>query len=114
MISVPELLLLIQIAGAAGLFWSCFCRLVKTDAETIREIRWAIWFESVAAALVIGAPFLPLLVPELYGEDLFRWQPYTTPKWIWVLLLLAATIMQLVTAKFWRRGPPSDFQRGAA
>lgn len=109
------LLLGVQFVFAAGLFWSCFCRLVKTNAETIREIRLAIWLESVAAALVMGAPILPLVMPaEFLGHGLVRWQPWTTPAWVWVVLLVAATLMQLVTAKFWRNAPPPDFQRGGS
>ena len=108
------LLLLVQTLFAAALLWSCFCRVVKTNAETIREIRWCIVLEACAAGMVLGAPVLPLLIPEFAGRGVFRWQPWTTPAWVWVLLLIAATLMQLVTAKFWRNSPPPDFQRSGA
>lgn len=96
--------LVLQTVAACALLYSCFCRLVRTDETTIREIRLAIWFESVAAGLVIGAPILPL-VPEIPTD----WAPLTTPMWVWLVLLLAATLVQVVTSKFWRDGVPLDF-----
>lgn len=105
------LLVAAQMAFAAGLAWSCFCRLVRTDARTEREIRWAIWLQGVAAGLVLGAPILPLLVPELLGHGHFKWQPWSTPVWVYVVLLISAALMQWTTAKFWRDGPPASFQR---
>jgi len=99
-------LVLLQMVMALGLAYSCFCRLVRTDAETVREVRLAIWFEALAAGLVAGAPIVPLLVPEI------TWSPGTTPRWIWLVLLVAATFVQLVTSRYWRGGIPRDFQKG--
>lgn len=105
-------LLLVQVIFAAGLFWSCFCRLALTDRRTVREIRWAIWLEGVAAGVVLGAPILPLLVPELLGRGPWRWQVGGTPTWAWALLLIAAALVQFSTARHWRRGVPPDFREG--
>jgi len=99
------ILVFVQMICAAALAWSCFCRLVRVDLETHREIRLTIWFEGVVAGLVFGAPILPLMVPEI------SWAPWTTPRWIWLILLAAATLIQLATSKFWRYGVPQDFQR---
>lgn len=99
-------LIVLQMVLAAGLFYSCFCRMVRTDDDTIREIRLAIWFEAVAAGLVFGAPFLPLLVNQL------DWPAGSTPEWVWVILLLATTLMQFVTSRYWRHQPPGPFQKG--
>ncbi len=101
-----DLMLGLQVLAAGSLAWSCFCRLVRTDAETIREVRLAIWFEAMAAGLVMAAPFMPALVPEA------QWTTGTTPRWIWLVLLLAATLVQIVTSKYWRHGVPDDFQKG--
>lgn len=101
-------LLLVQLAFGLALAYSCFCRLVKTDAETIREIRWAICFEGAAGLLVFGAPFMPMLVPELSGA----WRPLTTPLWVWLSVLVACTLVQVATARFLHTGPPADFQQG--
>jgi hypothetical protein len=103
-------LLVLQFALGCALFYSCFCRLTKTNADTVREIRWAILLEAVAAGLVAGAPLLPLMVPQLHGTSPLQWMPWTTPWWIWLVLLLAATLVQLATARYWRFNVPEDFQ----
>jgi hypothetical protein len=108
-------LLLVLIIGAqvsfgVALFYTCFCRLAKTTGHTRREVRWAIILEAAAGGLVAGAPLLPFLVPELNGHGLFKWRPWKTPMWIWLALLVAATLMQFATARFWRGGVPRDFQ----
>lgn len=97
-------LLLLQSAFAAALAWSCFCRLVKMDETTVPEIGLAIWFEGLAAGLVLAAPVMPLLWPELC-----RWTAWTTPPLIWISLVLAAALVQIATARYWRDGVPPDF-----
>jgi hypothetical protein len=104
------ILLLVQIAFGVGLFYTCFCRLTKTDSSTRREIRWAIVLEAAAGGLVAGAPLLPILVPELNGRGALQWRAWSTPTWVWVLVLMAATVLQLSTARYWRGGVPRDFQ----
>lgn len=99
-------MVILQMAVASCLAYSCFCRLVRTDADTIREVRLAIWFQAMAAGLVAGAPILPLLVPEI------TWRPGTTPRWIWLVLLVAGTLVQVVASRYWRKQVPRDFQKG--
>lgn len=106
MTTVDLILVVVQMVLATCLAVSCFCRLVRTDAETIREIRLAIWFEGVAAGLVGGAPILPWLVPEVAN-----WPPGVTPRGIWLVLLVAATSVQIVTARYWKTGVPAVFQK---
>ena len=98
-------LVILQMLLAAALAHSCFCRLVRTDSETIREVRLAIWFEAMAAGLVLGAPVMPLMLPDA------DWDAGTTPTWIWMVLLLAAALVQIVTSRYWRGGVPVDFQK---
>jgi hypothetical protein len=100
-----QLFLFAQMAMAAAMMYSCFCRLTKTNADTHREVRWAFIFEGMCAGLVMGAPVLPALVPEA------RWEPGTTPTAIWLLLLLSVWLVQLVTAQHWKHGVPAHFQR---
>lgn len=100
------LFLMLQAAFAAALAWSCFCRLVKTDSRTVREILLAIWFEGLAAGFVMLAPVMPLLWPAHC-----HWPAWSTPTWIWLLLLLAAGLVQIATARYWRDGVPDDFSR---
>ena len=96
-----------QIVISAALFYSGFCRLCKTNVFTIREVRWALWFESVAAGLVFMAPMLPLAMPEL------DWVAWSTPDWVWIYMLLAATLVQIVRARYWVDGVRDEFQRGS-
>lgn len=95
-----------QMAISGFLFYSCFCRLVRTDGETVSEVRHAIWFLALTAGMVCGAPILPLLVPQI------QWTAWTTPRWVWLGLLIAIAIVQFVTSRYWRCGVPSDFQKG--
>jgi hypothetical protein len=96
----------LQMAVAGFLFYSCFCRLVRTDSDTASEVRHAIWFLALAAGMVFGAPILPLLVPQI------QWTPWTTPRWVWLALLIAVAFVQFVKARYWVSGTPSDFQKG--
>lgn len=106
MTTIDAILVIVQMVLALSLAVSCFCRLVRTDAETIREIRLGIWFEGVAAGLVAGAPILPWLMP-----DVAKWEPGMTPRWIWLTLLVAATSVQIVTARHWKHAVPGAFQK---
>lgn len=99
-----ELLVVLQVTLASLLAWTCFCRLVKTSARTLREIRWSIWFLGTVAGLVLGAPLLPLL------DAAFTWAPGTTPAAIWLLLLLAIVMVQVATSRHWRDGTPPSFR----
>ena len=94
-----SLFLAAQLLFAAVLMWTCFCRLVKTDDGTHREIRWAFVFEGVAAGMVFGAPFLPILMPREA-----HWPAYSTPAWVWMALLCAAAMVQVATARLWLDG----------
>lgn len=95
---------LAQMTIAGALAWSCFCRLVRVDLDTNREIRWCIVFLAVVAGLVGGAPILPILMPNE-----ITWAPWTTPTWVWLELLLATTLMQMSASKYWRAGVPAPF-----
>ncbi len=108
--TVQTFLMIVQSVCAGGLAWSCFCRLVYTNHETVREIRLAIWLQCVTSALACWAPLMPALIPELHGAGDFRWLPGQTPIWIYVAVVVSTTLMQLVMAQYWRYGTPSDFQ----
>lgn len=103
-------LLVLQMGFAIVLMYACFCRVVKTNEETVREIRWAIWLEGVSAGLMFGAPVLPELVYQFRGTGVFQWLPGMTPEWVYVLMLVSAALVQLSTARFWQFTPPNDFQ----
>lgn len=110
-----QFLLGAQLMLALLLMWTCFCRAIKTDPGTHREVRWAIWFEGVAAGLVFGAPLLPLVMRPGGNHWTPTWAAWTTPYPVWLLLLLAVLLVQLVTAKYWASGQaPVHFQRPAS
>ncbi len=102
---MSEVLMVVQVALASLLAWTCFCRLALTSARTLREIRWSIWFLGTVAGLVLGAPLLPLL------DAAFTWPPGTTPAAIWLLLLLAIVMVQVSTSRHWRHGTPPSFRK---
>ena len=97
-------LILLQMVLGLGLFYSGFCRLVMTNQYTLREVRWAIWFEAVMGSLTAGAPVIPLMVPEVY------WQAWETPTWVWLALLSSATFLQIVVRRYWNDGVPHEVQ----
>lgn len=100
--------LTIQLLLAAAVLWASFCRLVHTSSETAREIRWAFFFEFVAAGFVLGAPVLPVLMP-----DLSLWKPWTTPRWVWTALLGSMCVSNLATARYWLTGRAQERFRQA-
>lgn len=102
-------MLAMQMALGAFLFWSCFCRMTKTDRDTHREVRWAFLFKGACSGILAGAPLLPILMPREA-----TWPAYTTPTWVWLTFLLSVAIVQVVTAHHWRDGVPREFQRGSA
>lgn len=109
MSSYPFPFLLLQLVFSAVLIWSCFCRLVVTDDQTIREVRLAIWLEGVAAMLLMSAPVLPLVSPQT-----LNWPAFTTPSWVWLVLLASAMLVQVVTSKHWKHGTPTSFLKDSA
>lgn len=94
-----------QFVAAAILAWACFCRLVKTDGETRREVRWSIALLLTASGLLLGAPYLPVLMPH----DV-HWTVGTTPEWCWLLLLVACALVHMVTAPAWYGAIPDSLQ----
>lgn len=101
--------LFFQLVFSAVLIWSCFCRLVVTDDQTVREVRLAIWLEGVASMLLLVAPILPLMAPKT-----FVWVVFSTPSWAWLLLLASAMLVQVVTSKHWKHGTPTSFMKDPA
>ena len=98
--------LILQVALALFLCWSTLCRATKTNGDTRTEVRWAMAFEGFASGLLLGAPFLPLLMPR----DV-HWAPFETPAEVYLVFLVAIVIVQLATAKYWRAGVPEVFQK---
>ena len=94
---------LMQAGLAVALFVAGFCRLTHTTRETIREIRFAVVYQTAAALTVLAAPWLPLAEPGL------PWAVGTTPEWTWLMLLSAGVCIQIATARHWAEGVPRSY-----
>lgn len=92
-------LTLIHVALSLALFYSQFCRSVKTDHTTHTSILAA--FYALTAASIFSL-FAPVILPG--------WRP----SWDTLALLVAILIVQAVTARFWVRGVPGSFSNVAA
>lgn len=85
----------------AFLFYTCFCRIVRTDSQTHVPVRLAfVVLASVAAALFL-APF-GVLAPCLNPDE---------PQVSQLVLEGAMCLVQGLTARYWRDGVPCHFQR---
>jgi len=79
------------------LFYTCFCRLVRTDDQTYSSVKLAFCILAGAAGLCMVAPF--------------KWG--YTPQWPVLVIEAAMALVQALTANFWRDGVPAHFQRCA-
>lgn len=85
-------------ALCAGVFWSCFCRLVRTNGTTHSVVRLGFWV--LGAAALAGA-----LSPWIWA---------VRASWPAVGMAAGMLILQAFTASQWRDGVPAQFQRGAS
>lgn len=80
---------------SAALFYTCFCRLVRTDHGTVAGVRLGFCALAGAALLNGCAPFLWGYLPPAH-----------------VLAVLAAiTLVQGITARHWKHGVPCHFRK---
>lgn len=89
-------LTVIHTAICVALFWSCFCRLVRTDDDTYPAVR--LGFAALGAAALASA-----VAP---------WAWDTPTSWPSTALAAGMLLAQGATAKFWRVGVPAHLQRG--
>jgi len=75
-----------------ALFWSVFCRSVRTSASTKFDIRVAIFLVGLSSLVGLGAP--------LYG-----WEPDT----VTLAIVTSIVVMQVVMAQHWGKGVPAHF-----
>lgn len=98
-----EIKLLLHVGLCAAIFWSCFCRQARATAHSTRPQVRAAFALLGAASIALGiAPWAPALWPEC---------PDYAPSWPELLMLAAISVVQGVTAHYWRAGVPRDFQR---
>lgn len=77
-----------------ALFYSAFCRAVKSDTRVHLDVRLA--FNALGAVACWG------FVAPLMGY---------TPHWFGICLLAAIVTTQWVTAKHWQQGVPDRFMK---
>jgi hypothetical protein len=94
-------LIYINTTLCAALFWTCFCRIVRTDTQTHWPVRLAFVVLASAAAACGVAPW-GVLAPCL---------PASTPGPAQLLITGAMVLVQALTARYWRDGVPCHFQR---
>lgn len=82
-------------ALCAGIFWSCFCRLVRTNEHTHAVARAGFWVLGAASLSGAVAPWL--------------WD--TKSDWPHVAQAAGILILQAYTSRYWRRGVPPQFQK---
>lgn len=78
-----------------ALFYSVFCRAVRSCEKVRTDVRFAFFLLGLVACAGMAAPIAWLFVPT--GFDL--------------LLLMAITVVQLVTAHHWTAGVPDRFYK---
>lgn len=76
-----------------ALFYTCFCRAMKTSKQVKRDVLAAFWLLGAVASAAIFSPLA------------FGWQPDCMS----IALLAAVVIVQIVTAAHWREGIPKEF-----
>lgn len=85
---------------SGALWWTCFCRVVRTDTQTHLAVRAAFCLLATVAGACGVAPF-GVLEPLL---------PAVEPGVMQLVLLAAMVIVQGLTARFWKDGVPAHFQ----
>lgn len=86
---------LINLGVCAALFWTCFCRVTRTNEKTFRSVRLAL---TVLAGASLGSGVAPWL-----------WDIPATP--LCTLLALGMFATQASMSRFWRAGCPAVIQR---
>ncbi|WP_298929270.1 hypothetical protein [uncultured Ramlibacter sp.] len=96
-------LLSVHTVLCAVLFGTAWCRLVKTtERHTFPVIRMAFVLAATASLVLAIAP---------WASGLWPWFPRYRPHAATVLMLASFASVQLATARHWRAGTPSSFNR---
>lgn len=90
-----SVLVLIHELLCAALFYSVFCRAVRSSEQVRADVRFAFFLLGLVACVGMAAPLVWGLVPDLFG----------------LAALAAMTIVQLVTARHWSEGVPDRFYK---
>lgn len=89
-----DTLLLAHTIVALLVTYTSFCRLSKTNHETMATVRFGIWMLGTTASASLAAPLF------------WGWQP----DWLHVAILGCIGFLQVATSRQWKAGPPEHFQ----
>lgn len=92
---MSHVLMILHEVLCAVLLYSCFCRATRTNQDTQIQVVLSFYLLSVSAMVATVAPVA------------MGWQPDAVS----LLLLASITLVQSVTARFWKHSPPAAFQR---
>lgn len=87
-------LLLAHILVSVLVTYTSFCRLSKTNHETVASVRFGIWLLGTTASASLAAPVL------------WQW----SPDLLHVAILGCIGFLQVATARQWHSGVPERFQ----
>lgn len=84
---------LIYLISSAVIAYAGFCRLVKTDLNTLLPARVAIWLLTVSA---------------MVGGSATLWWGYV-PEWPSALMASSIAVLQVVSSRLWLNGVPDAY-----
>lgn len=90
-----DFMILIHELLCAALFYSVFCRAVRSCGSVRADIRFAFFLLGIVSCAGMAAPLVWGLIPDPFG----------------LALLAAITVVQLVTAHHWSAGVPDRFYK---
>lgn len=91
----PNATTVLYVTVCVALFYTCFCRLVRMDGNTHTSVRLAFCLLLTVCLVCVGLTLYSTYKPE--------WQD--------LLLPTAMLLVQALTARYWKDGVPSHFQR---
>lgn len=91
----PDITLLLHELLCLALFWTVFCRAVRSCDRVRTDVRAVFFLLGIVACAGIVAPLV--------------WR--VEPNWFELLLLGAVTSVQIVTARHWAHGVPDRFYK---
>jgi len=94
-------MIFLNAALCGALFYTCFCRIVRTDVDTVRPVRLAFCLLAAVSVACMVAP-LGWLKPVL---------PAVEPPVTQLVMVGSMFVVQALTARYWRDGVPCHFQR---
>lgn len=91
----PDTILIIHEMLCIALFYSVFCRAVRSCEKVRADVRFAFFLLGIVACVGMAAPLTWHFIPDLFT----------------LALMAAVTVVQLVTAQHWAAGVHDRFYK---